>query len=86
MKKDGRRTHAAVLLALEKETYPVIKPTTKAKDVTAHDIKIILAQMIRRGADTQSNRVRSYLMAASITGSSTTTTPPTSPRTMPNSV
>lgn len=64
MKKDGRRTHAAVLLALEKETYPVIKPTTKAKDVTAHDIKIILAQMIRRGADTQSNRVRSYLMAA----------------------
>ncbi|WP_447832470.1 tyrosine-type recombinase/integrase [Aeromonas salmonicida] len=64
MKKDGRRTHAAVLLALEKETYPVIKPTTKAKDVTAHDIKIILAHMIRRGADTQSNRVRSYLMAA----------------------
>ena len=64
MKKDGKRTHAAVLLALEKETYPVIKPTTKAKDVTAHDIKIILAHMIRRGADTQSNRVRSYLMAA----------------------
>ncbi|MBA2800158.1 tyrosine-type recombinase/integrase [Aeromonas veronii] len=64
MKKDGKRTHAAVLLALEKEAYPVIKPTTKAKDVTAHDIKIILAHMIRRGADTQSNRVRSYLMAA----------------------
>ncbi len=64
MKKDGKRTHAAVLLALEKETYPVIKPTTKAKDVTAHDIIIILAHMIRRGAATQSNRVRSYLMAA----------------------
>ncbi|MFQ2527331.1 tyrosine-type recombinase/integrase [Aeromonas caviae] len=64
MKKDGKRTHAAVLLALEKETYPVIKPTTKAKDVTAHDIKVILAHMIRRGAATQSNRVRSYLMAA----------------------
>ncbi|MGL6350191.1 MAG: tyrosine-type recombinase/integrase [Aeromonas sp.] len=64
MKKDGKRTHAAVLLALEKEAYPVIKPTTKAKDVTAHDIKIILAHMIRRGADTQSNRGRSYLMAA----------------------
>ncbi len=32
--------------------------------MTAHDIKIILAHMIRRGADTQSNRVRSYLMAA----------------------
>lgn len=64
MKKDGKRTHAAVLQALEKETYPIIKPTTKAKDVTAHDIKIILAHMIRRGAATQSNRVRSYLMAA----------------------
>jgi integrase len=51
-------------VALEKETYPVIKPTTKAKDVTAHDIKIILAHMIHRGAATQSNRVRSYLMAA----------------------
>lgn len=64
MRKDGKRTHAAVLLALEKETYPHLKPMTKAKDVTPHDIKIILAHMIRRGAATQSNRVRSYLMAA----------------------
>lgn len=64
MKKDGKRTHKAVLVALEKETYPHLSNTTKAKDVTAHDIKIILAHMIRRGADTQSNRVRSYLMAA----------------------
>lgn len=64
MKKDGKRTHAAVMLALEKETYPHLSKTTKAKDVTAHDIKIILAHMIRRGASTQSNRVRSYLMAA----------------------
>lgn len=64
MKKDGKRTHEAVLVALEKETYPHLSKTTKAKDVTAHDIKIILAHMIRRGASTQSNRVRSYLMAA----------------------
>ncbi len=64
MKKDGKRTHRAVLVALEKETFPHLSKTTKAKDVTAHDIKIILAHMIRRGADTQSNRVRSYLMAA----------------------
>lgn len=64
MQKDGKRTYNAVLLALEKEVYPLIKPTTKAKMVTAHDIKVILAHMIRRGADTQSNRVRSYLMAA----------------------
>ncbi len=64
MKKDGKRTYHAVLVALEKETYPHLSKSTKAKDVTAHDIKIILAHMIRRGADTQSNRVRSYLMAA----------------------
>ncbi|MGN4934070.1 tyrosine-type recombinase/integrase [Aeromonas rivipollensis] len=64
MKKDGKRTYKAVLASLEKETYPHLSRTAKAKDVTAHDIKIILAHMIRRGADTQSNRVRSYLMAA----------------------
>ncbi|WP_429180661.1 tyrosine-type recombinase/integrase [Aeromonas salmonicida] len=64
MKKDGKRTYKAVLASLEKETYPHLRRTAKAKDVTAHDIKIILAHMIRRGADTQSNRVRSYLMAA----------------------
>ncbi|WP_420939901.1 tyrosine-type recombinase/integrase [Aeromonas veronii] len=64
MKKDGKRTHEGVMVALEKETYPHLSKTTKAKDVTAHDIKIILAHMIRRGASTQSNRVRSYLMAA----------------------
>lgn len=64
MKKDGKRTHEAVMVALEKETYPHLSKTTKAKDITAHDIKIILAHMIRRGASTQSNRVRSYLMAA----------------------
>ena len=67
-----------MLLALEKETYPVIKPTTKAKDVTAHDIKIILAQMIRRGADTQSTGYV-YLMAAlQLRAQGTTTTLPTS--------
>lgn len=64
MKKDGKRTHEAVLKALVKETYPYISKDTKAKDVTSQDIILILAAMIRRGAATQSNRVRSYLMAA----------------------
>lgn len=64
MKKDGKRTHKAVLASLEKEVYPVIPPATKAKDVTKEDVMFILAAMIRRGAKTQSNRVRSYLMAA----------------------
>lgn len=64
MKQDGKRTFAAVLASLEKETRDIIPPTTKAKDVTTEHIKLILAKMIRRGAEVQSNRVRSYLMAA----------------------
>ncbi|QIR05249.1 tyrosine-type recombinase/integrase [Salinivibrio costicola] len=64
MVRDGKRTHKAVLASLEKEVYPVIPPATKAKDVTTHELKLVLAEMIRRGAKTQSNRVRSYLMAA----------------------
>ncbi|MEZ8401459.1 tyrosine-type recombinase/integrase [Vibrio splendidus] len=64
MEKDGKRTYKAVLASLEKEAYPHIPPATKAKDVTRDDIVFVLAAMIRRGAKTQSNRVRSYLMAA----------------------
>jgi integrase len=64
MEKDGKRTFKTVLSALEKETYPFIPPATKAKDVTKDDLISVLAHMIKRGANTQSNRVRSYLMAA----------------------
>lgn len=64
MKADGKRTYAAVLTSLEKEAYSHINPTTKAKDVAPADIVAILAAMIDRGAATQSNRVRSYLVAA----------------------
>lgn len=64
MKQDGKRTYAAVLASLEKETREVIPPKTKAKDVTPEHIKLILGAMIKRGAVVQSNRVRSYLMAA----------------------
>lgn len=64
MQRDGKRTFAAVLAALNKETRERIPPATKAKDVTADQIKQVLADMIKRGAKTQSNRVRSYLMAA----------------------
>lgn len=64
MERDGKRTHKAVLNALEKEVYSIIPPATKAKAVTTHDLMLVLAEMIKRGAKTQSNRVRSYLMAA----------------------
>ncbi len=64
MKTDGKRTYADVLRRLEKDVYPVIPPTKKAKEVTSLDIKQILTNMIQRGAIVQSNRVRSYLHAA----------------------
>jgi integrase len=64
MKTDGKRTYEAVLKALEKEVYPVIKPDTKAKEVQPTDIIPILSTMIQRGATVQSNRVRSYIVAA----------------------
>lgn len=64
MRKDGKRTYKQVLYALEKEVYPLIPPGTKAKKVTTHDVITVLAAMIKRDAVTQSNRVRSYMMAA----------------------
>ncbi len=64
MKADGKRTYEAVLKSLEKEVYPFIKPETKAKEVQPVDIMPILSNMIQRGAVVQSNRVRSYIVAA----------------------
>ena len=64
MNADGKRTYEQVLKALEKEVYPFIPVNTKAKDVQPSDIVNILAAMIDRGAVTQSNRVRSYIVAA----------------------
>lgn len=64
MEKDGKRTYKAVLKSLEKEVYPFVDPETKAKNINKDDLIIVLSHMIRRGAVTQSNRVRSYLMAS----------------------
>lgn len=64
MKAEGKRTYAAVLSALQKEAYPFIPPSMKAKDVTPEHIKRILSALIVRGAAVQSNRVRAFLMAA----------------------
>lgn len=64
MKADGKRTYRQVLKSLEKEVYPFIPSDTKAKDVQPTDVVNVLAAMIDRGAATQSNRVRSYLVAA----------------------
>ena len=64
MKLDGKRTWKAVRSALEKEALAVIPADKKAKDVTEEEIIEILARMIDRGAEVQSNRVRSYLITA----------------------
>ncbi len=64
MKVDGKRTYDAVLKSLEKEVYPFISPETKAKTVQPTDIIPVLSNMIQRGAVVQSNRVRSYIVAA----------------------
>lgn len=64
MEIDGKRTFKAVLSALEKEVLPFWREETKAKDIVATDVVTILSNMIQRGAIVQSNRVRSYLVAA----------------------
>ncbi|MCX8836266.1 tyrosine-type recombinase/integrase [Vibrio parahaemolyticus] len=64
MKIDGKRTYEDVRNALVREFYPYIDKNTKACDVTTDDIKYVISMMIQRGAITQSNRVRSYVMAA----------------------
>lgn len=64
MKIDGKRTYEDVRNALVREFYPYIDKNTKACDVTTDDIKYVISKMIQRGAITQSNRVRSYVMAA----------------------
>lgn len=64
MKAEGKRTYKTVQKGLEKEVYPFIPKETKAKEVRPEDIVPILAAMIQRGAPVQSNRIRSYLMAA----------------------
>ena len=64
MKQDNKRTWQDVLKRLEKECYSHIPKSTKAKDVTPNQIKKLLSAIIQRGAVVQSNRIRSYLMAA----------------------
>lgn len=64
MKERGKRTYERVKQQLEQNTFPIISPTTKAKDVTTSQIVDVIAVMIERGAPVESNRVRSALHAA----------------------
>lgn len=64
MKERGRRTYQRVKQQLEQNTFPIIPPHTKAKDVTTLQIVEVIAALIERGAPVESNRVRSALHAA----------------------
>ncbi|GAM61362.1 integrase [Vibrio ishigakensis] len=63
-KAEGKRQADLDLETLEKEVYPYIAPTTKARDVTTEDIVCILRGIINRGAKSKSNKVRGILHAA----------------------
>ena len=64
MKADGKRTWSRVLNSIEVDVYPNISPEQIAATVEDSQIITLLAEMINRGAVTQSNRVRSYLHTA----------------------
>lgn len=64
MKDGGKRTYRAVESAFLKEVLAKLDHSIPAADVPTSDFVRILAEMIDRGATTQSNRVRSYLHAA----------------------
>lgn len=64
LKANDKRSWSEVERALEVNVYPVIHENTKAKDITAEDIKGVLAQVIARDKLIAANRIRAYLSAA----------------------
>lgn len=64
MQNEGKRTWPRVLSSIEKDVFPIIPRNQRAKSVTDSQIIDILSGMIERGAETQSNRIRSYLHTA----------------------
>lgn len=64
LKANKKRSWAEVERALIVNVYPVIHESTKAKDITAEDIKNVLANIIARDKLIAANRIRAYLSAA----------------------
>jgi integrase len=65
MREAGKVSASEVESSVERSVfkpYPQLRQK-KARDVTIEDIKAVLARMIGHGVTTQTNRVRSYLMA-----------------------
>lgn len=64
LKANDKRSWSEVERALTVNVYPVIHESTKAKDITAEDIKSVLANIIARDKLIAANRIRAYLSAA----------------------
>jgi integrase len=64
MKANGKKSYAEVARALTNDALTLLGKDTPANQITSHDIKLVLHNMIKRGALVGSNRIRSYLSAA----------------------
>jgi integrase len=64
MKANGKKSYAEVARVLTNDAIPLLGKNTPANQVTSHDIKLVLHNMIKRGALIGSNRLRSYLSAS----------------------
>jgi integrase len=64
MKANGKKSYAEVARALTSDALTLLGKDTPANQITSHDIKLVLHNIIKRGALVGSNRIRSYLSAA----------------------
>lgn len=64
LRATGKRSADKIHKALISDVYPIIPPATKVNQVKPDDIRKALTVMINRGAPVQSNRIRTYLLAA----------------------
>jgi integrase len=64
MKANGKKSYAEVIRVLRNDALSLLGKNTPANQITSHDIKLVLHNMIKRGALVGSNRLRSYLSAS----------------------
>jgi integrase len=64
MKANGKKSHNEVIRVLRNDAMPLLGKSTPANQITSHDIKLVIHNMIKRGALIGSNRLRSYLSAS----------------------
>jgi integrase len=64
MEANGKKSHNEVIRVLRNDAIPLLGKNTPANQITSHDIKLVIHNMIKRGALVGSNRLRSYLSAS----------------------